>query len=74
VAAGDPLDDAAPLDLLGDLAPAPVADRAPGSLGRFAGQGHYLADPLGGDRWGLARAWCIGQALLDREIRERYGP
>ena len=42
--------------------------------GRFARQGHDLADLFVGDRGRLARAWRVGQALFCREFRERYRP
>ena len=68
----NPLDDTAPFDLLGDLASAPLSDGASGLGGRFARQGHDLANLFVGDRWRLARARRVGQTLFYREFRERY--
>ena len=40
--------------------------------GRFAPQGHDLANLFVGDRWRLARARRVGQTLFYREFPERY--
>jgi hypothetical protein len=40
--------------------------------GRFARQGHDLANLFVGDRRRLARAWRVGQTLFYREFEERY--
>ena len=64
------LDNAPYADFLGKLPARPLADRASSETGGFAGQGHDVADLLGGDPSRVARARRIRQAVGNALVLE----
>lgn len=61
------------LDLVGNLAFAPLADRTARALGSLTGEFEDLADLLIADANWCARTWRIGEAVKKREFVETDG-
>lgn len=68
MAGGNLLHNAPPDELVGDLAPRPLADRPVRLAGDFAGERDDLALLLGGDRRPAAGTGDIGEPLRHRQV------
>jgi hypothetical protein len=71
VATGDTWHNLAGDDFVSEFTTAPLADRASAFGRRLTGQRDDLADLFRGNAGGLTGTWGIGQAVFERQIRQR---